>query len=896
MKAKIYCLFLLLYVITGCSTSRNTRLSRTYHDINTYYNVYFNGRETLKQASKKVEKIEPQSFDEILPVFAFEYEQAPGLVSGDMQRVMDKGAKSIQKHSITVKPKRKRNMTPQQREFYNKKEFNKYIDDAQLTIGQAHAYLHEFGSATEKFAFMQTEYPKENTIYDAQAWQAIALAQDKEYAQAEELLVSLTRKQNVPYKSEPIINAALADLYIKQNKYAEAIPHLEKALKRARNKDTKIRYHYILGQLYQKTSNNSKSLEHFQKVLKKNPPYLTAFNAEMAMAFAYDPATQKGNIRKILERALKNEQNANYHDQIYYAFAKLEESENNIEKALEYYHKSLETTGGSARQKGLSALALAEYYIKQNDYINAYKYYESAVNNLGANHSLYEETVKNATKYRKIALNMQVIQHEDSLQKLATLSDRELTNLLEDKARAAEEEQKKREDAQKQLEKIQSDIQAQSAQGTWYFYNPASIKLGKTDFEMRWGSRKLEDNWRRKNRGIQIQQEYDDEWEIPEAETSLSVNNTSTADIDEIKKSIPKTDEAKTVSDEKVAYAMFNVAEAYRDDLNNLTKSAEEFEMLNSRFPQNTYQADSYVALYDIYSKTGNTDKANYYKNLMQQKYPDNRKVKAAINPSYINTLANLEATEEADYSAALNLYATNQLRGANAAATSALSKYPEGRLKPQFELLKVLTDNYNGNVVQYRAALNGIISKYKGNMAADYAQGVLNELEKHQLEWGNAIAEQPKEVTQQGTQTPARQPETTQQKPTEPATPVQGVKINYSTADGEQSFVVVTEKFVDTKRLQFYITEFNANNYLQENYDVQIVDFANYRMIIVSKMKDKKAALDYYRKINESDIFKGIGANDFASFVILNTNLTEMRKGTNFTDYMEFFNNNYLN
>ena len=33
--------------------------------------------------------------------------------------------------------------------------------------------------------------------------------------------------------------------------------------------------------------------------------------------------------------------------------------------------------------------------------------------------------------------------------------------------------------------------------GAWYFYNPSTVSFGAGEFTKKWGSRKLEDNWRR---------------------------------------------------------------------------------------------------------------------------------------------------------------------------------------------------------------------------------------------------------------------------------------------------------------------------------------------------------------------------------------------------------------
>ena len=39
--------------------------------------------------------------------------------------------------------------------------------------------------------------------------------------------------------------------------------------------------------------------------------------------------------------------------------------------------------------------------------------------------------------------------------------------------------------------------------GKWYFYNPATLSFGLSEFTKKWGKRKLEDDWRRKNKNLQ---------------------------------------------------------------------------------------------------------------------------------------------------------------------------------------------------------------------------------------------------------------------------------------------------------------------------------------------------------------------------------------------------------
>ena len=38
--------------------------------------------------------------------------------------------------------------------------------------------------------------------------------------------------------------------------------------------------------------------------------------------------------------------------------------------------------------------------------------------------------------------------------------------------------------------------------GKWYFYNPSTLSFGLSEFRKKWGKRKLEDNWRRSDKGV----------------------------------------------------------------------------------------------------------------------------------------------------------------------------------------------------------------------------------------------------------------------------------------------------------------------------------------------------------------------------------------------------------
>ncbi|NJO88726.1 MAG: hypothetical protein HC831_06985 [Chloroflexia bacterium] len=123
----------------GCSTKKNTRSTRAYHNLTAHYNVYFNGNESLKSGRLKLKKTYQEDYSRILPVFRYEDEAVASLVASEMDRTIKKCAKTIKSHSITAKPKvDKKSLTREEQAFMAQAEYCKWIDNAYLLMGKAH--------------------------------------------------------------------------------------------------------------------------------------------------------------------------------------------------------------------------------------------------------------------------------------------------------------------------------------------------------------------------------------------------------------------------------------------------------------------------------------------------------------------------------------------------------------------------------------------------------------------------------------------------------------------------------------------------------------------------------------------------------------------------------------
>jgi TolA-binding protein len=182
-------IFFIIFVDFSCSTSKNTSISRTYHNLTSHYNVYFNANESLKSGNRKLKK-NVEDYSRLLPVFKYEDTEAQGIVSSDMDRAITKCAKTIKSHSITAKPKsKKKAISQKEKDFLSKPEYCKWIDDAYLAMGKAHFYKGDFETALQTFLLIINKYTKESSLDEANLWLAKTYVETKDYKNAENLLI-----------------------------------------------------------------------------------------------------------------------------------------------------------------------------------------------------------------------------------------------------------------------------------------------------------------------------------------------------------------------------------------------------------------------------------------------------------------------------------------------------------------------------------------------------------------------------------------------------------------------------------------------------------------------------------------------------------------------------------
>ncbi|MDR3287285.1 MAG: tetratricopeptide repeat protein [Prevotellaceae bacterium] len=897
---KIIACAVLFAIFTSCSTKKNTATSRAFHKFTGHYNTYFNGYESYKEGIKKAESTYPASFDELLPVFSFSYKETANKVTSDMDRAITKSNKVVQDHSITAKPElpRGKKMNKEQRAFYNKKEFNEKIPKAHILIAKAQTYMQDYTGAAATLEYMDSQYARDTILYESRIWSAIVSTERNDLEDAENRLKIISRMKNYPKQYHQLYHAAWTNLLIKQKKYGEAIERMQKTLEFTKKRSEKIRYNFLIAQLHQKVGNKENSLIYFTKVSKMNAPYNVRFAAQIQKANSFDPSTQGGELKKLYTKMAKDKKNEEYLDQIYYALGNLSRLDKNEKEAADYYLKSIEKNLDNNVQLGLTHLALAELYFVSPDYVKSFHNYNDARGSLPQLHEHYAGILEKIDVLEVLAPNLEIVEHEDSLQNIANMPKADRDKMIDDliaQVKKQKEEQQKLEQS-RQYYVSQSDMErygarenaaTQNSRGSnakWYFYNTAQLNQGLTEFNMRWGRRKLEDNWRRKNKGVFENNNFDDMQNEPDL---LATETSDTAKTDTQDKTpqkptltpeqreyylqdVPLTADAMQISDNKIMHALYLVATSFKNDLNDNNRAIEAFEKLVQRFPDSEYIASSYYYLYNLYTENGETSAADKYKQLLTNYYPNNILTLSIINPGYLQELERKEQQVENNYEQALNLYRENKNTEALDLINATIATNSESKVMPRLELLKVLATNYQNHLASYKEALTNIATKYNGSETEKTANEMLKVLQQNEVK---IMSEQTEDISTTQTQTDTYLPD-----------------------DKEQYIAVLVDKSLDVNLVAFEIILFNADNYLDSNYETASESFDNkYELLIVKTLNSKNDARTYYSEmLAKSGLIKKLEGSEYLHFIISPDNLQKLKQNKNVAEYMQFFKANY--
>ncbi|MFC2115455.1 tetratricopeptide repeat protein [Bacteroidota bacterium] len=882
-RTLIYHLLLVFFfgVFGACSTEKNTMVTRSFHNVTSRYNIFFNGNESFKRGVRKMEESHMDDFTSILPIFQYGDENTAGAIASEMERAIQKATKVITLHSITVKPEFKNGPeSEKQQEFYARNEYNKYVPGNYLLMGKAYLFRHDFHLALETFKFIMTEYHYDEIVYETQIWIARTHNELEEYDESEDILEVLTGTQEFPSELTADLFATKADLYMKQEEYERAIEPLTRAVNNVKQKKLKIRYSFILGQLHQEAGDPQEASDYYRQVIKMNPPYEMSFNSRINRAGVFTAGSDNAKeIKDELRKMLKDEKNSDFRDQIYYALGNVFFREGDILEALTDYKLSSSLSISNTQQKTTSCLTIANIYYERKDYEQADLYYDSAMVYLTEDYPDYDAIILKTKSLSSLVENLQIVELEDSLQVLANMGESDrlasidsiIARVLREESQAREREMLAMRDQQfnrMALNESQRTGFTENPGGKWYFYNQAAKGFGQPEFRMKWGNRKLEDNWRRSNKrqisfDIGEQEgEVSDTGAAVEEKSKLMNNKTREFYL----KDIPLTDSMMEISNERIVLGLYNSGTIYNNDLNDYPRAIETYRELLDRFPGNEYSLSTYYNLYRLYDQQNDIPMAGVYKEAIVREYPESQPAQILTNPNYISELQALENEVNVFYQQTYDLYQQGNYYGVIRNTDEALVRFTDDPLIPKFQLLKVLAMGKTDDIMVFTQALDSLSKSSPDPEIAERAGSILAFI----METDTEVKTETEKI--------------------------EAEEIYRADSTGGFSFGMFITGEVDINQLKFEFINLNLDLYPNRTYDViHEVLQAGELVLFVKQFRDMGQAWDYYdQAIRREEVFAVLEEATFRLFIVSEGNESILLKDQVANKYWLFFQKHY--
>ncbi len=895
----------------SCSTKKNTAGSRFWQAFNTRYNVYYNGSEHYKEQLKELETNYEDNYAQQLYMHPAEAYANPKAAqpNTNFDRTIEKMQKAIQLHSIKKRPPKKSGKQDKKyKEWLKRDEYNPFMHNAWYLMGKAQYMKGDFLSAAATFHYIVRHFTwKPELVTNSQLWEVRAYCAMGWLTEADNIMAVIHPEKLTDKESLELCNFAFADYYVKSKKPEQAIPYLVKAVKSSKGAQ-KVRLNFLLGQLYAEQGNKKLAYQAFKAAGSSGgSTYRTKFNARIKQSAVFDGKNIKSEVRSLKTMA-RYDRNKEYLDQIYYAIGNLYLSRKDTANAQSNYAMAVAKSTRNGIDKAIAQLALGDIYFHQRKYAEAQPCYTEAVTLINEEYPNYKLLKQRSDVLDELAVYAQNVKLQDSLLVLSKMTP-EMQMKVAQKL-VAELKKKEKEDAENA--KREEFLAQKSSQGSqllgnknqaaapttyqinndnsWYFYNTATKNAGKTAFQKAWGSRKLEDDWRRRNKTVLATNAPEDTQETTAETGSVAGDTTLTKSqkdslahnddphfVEYYLKQIPKTAEDVQNSNDVVQEGLYNMGVILKDKLEDFPSSVAEFIDLLNRYPDNIYRLDTYYNLYLIYMRIGDVAMAEKYRALITTDFADSKYGMAMKDPNYLENLRNMEHTQEDMYAGAYEAYMNNKNSEVHDYYAEMMRKYPMSKIMPKFMFIDALSYVTEKKYDKFKSTLKDMLQRYPETDITPTASSILKQIDKgRKLEGGGTNVRGMLWSTRLSNDSTAA-----------------GIEKKFTpfkeNRDTPQMLVLTyPTDTVSANQLLFDIAKHNFSTFVVKDFDLEQMTFGRLGLLIIKGFANFDE-LSHYKSVLEAD--KELKLPPSVKMVLIsvdNFNLL-LKEGRSFEDYFNF-------
>ncbi|MES2267630.1 MAG: tetratricopeptide repeat protein [Bacteroidota bacterium] len=696
-------LLAIVLVIAGCSLEKQSALNRGLQNLTAKYNILFNAKEILRQKQEAYEAAYVDDYSELLSVYR------DTVTRSDEP---DKELDLVKQKANTI---------------ISIKEQSHYVGDAYLLLSKANYLDGNYFDAVEYANYVIRSFGKNIELkQEALVYKARSLLYINQPNDAKTVLDSAFAEINPKRNITGDVYATKLQYDINVQDYADAEAMAKLAIENAHGKERQLRWTFILAQLQEMNHKPADAVANYDRVSKSNAVFDMAFNANLNRIRIED--MQNGvKVSRLtrLRSLLKNSNNADFTDQIYFQIGQIQYNDGEIDNALKSYRQSVNYSTKNQNRKGLSYLRMADVYFKNKaNYTGAKNFYDSALVNLSPNYPTYNAIRKKAENLQVLADRLQIIDREDTLQMLAKLDETarlaRLDKMVEAKILSTQSAQVTNTTGPYGATNVNQPAQESLPNGSnFYFSNANAVSQGFSSFKRVWGNRRLEDNWRRANRAssdITQNNSVAIQATDPDAGANELLSNTNNVVAgnyrQELLQNLPLTPGLLAQSNKRMYDAYLDIANFYRDVLDDKKEAIAAYEAILKRFPNNDNTAAVYYNLYRLYSDTDPAS-SNRYKDLLVKNYPQTPFARIILDPEYAKHINDEDTGFGILYNNIYDLYATHQYAKVISASDALLAQYPNNRFASQIYYLRAFAAGHQEPLTPFSTDLKNIVAKY---------------------------------------------------------------------------------------------------------------------------------------------------------------------------------------
>lgn len=902
--------------MVSCSTKRNTSATRFYHAMTARFNTLYNGQLAYIEGVEAQEKGHLDDYTHLLPMNISTNKVTASMGKGNYDTAIEKCEKAIKLHSIKKRPKvssgKKR--TPKQKEYLARKEFNPYLHHAWMMMGKAQFNKGDFIEAASTFNYIARLYSTQPEIYSvARAWLARCYVSLDWPYDAEDVLNKM-RRDSMSTEGRREMAASNAAFLIQTEQYEKAIPEVQKTIKHTKHKLQRARLNFLVGQLQRELGQNEAAYKSFSKVVRSNPPYELAFNARILQTEVMSKGQYRKMIKKLLRMA-KSDKNKDYLDQVYYAVGNIYLSAGDTLKGIGAYEKGAEESTRNGVAKAVLLLRLSQIYWNRENYVDAQRTYAQCIAILDKEDEEYKESERRSKALDEAAPPLGVIKLQDSLLALSEMPEKDYLAAIDRVIEALKKKEK--EEAKKNANNAATNANAANGtaaksnntnntaatgnittsanKGAWYFYNPQTVQAGKQDFQRKWGNRKNEDNWRRSNKTVVNNAEFE-EYDYDVNQDSIDAQQAAEEEAEKQRiqdslandphhrefylKQIPFTDEQKEASHQLLKDALFEGGTKVMEKVQNYPYALRLLLRLLEDYPDTDKKAEAYYHLFLLYGRMENDEMAQIYRDTLIAAFPEDKNAIRVANPNYEMIARYGKHIEDSLYAATYGAYQDNNYEEVATNYDYHTENFPEGRHRARIMFVRAMTYLYTGHRAEFLELLKQVVKDYSKEEVAEMAGYIVKGLQE-----GRLISDDKYDASDIWKRRKTDWAGTDSTQVADTLTAERYTLFNFVLAYPTHS--------LDEDQLLYEMARYNFTSYMVRNFEIEVLDDNGLSMMCIKGFLNYDEVHAYAQRLY-ADRHMATVLDGIRTLLISDENLNRIGTSFSFDDYKDFFDEKF--